>query len=183
MIREPARTFDQLPGDSFAHPTILIVDDDPQWRELARDLLNAKLSSMAVTVLDCDSVPHALEILTSRLVHAVVLDRHLGSDPENPYHDGATAIPQLLKAQPHLQILMATSHSGDRAHVVEAMRNGACGYVIKHEDMDLFIEEVHKAVRDGRVSFEPMLRKSEVPFLLGLICRDHLRPSNRLGFA
>ena len=153
MSHEPVRTFDQLPSDSFARPTVLIVDDDPQWRDLARDLLNVKLGNLAVTVLDCDSVPHALEILNSRLVHAVILDRHLGTDSDNPNHDGAASIPKLLGAQPHLQILMATSHSGDRAHVVEAMRNGACGYVIKHEDMELFIEEVRKAIRDGLREF------------------------------
>src|SRR5579885_3548206 len=97
-------SFEELPGDKATIPTVLIVDDEPITRSLFEFSLKSEIMAGHIKLLSCQTVPSAIEILSTTEVHAIVLDRHLGDDEKNPDHDGVASIPKLKTARPHAQI-------------------------------------------------------------------------------
>lgn len=99
---------------------ILVVEDDPNLREAVCDTL--ELSGEAV--LSAASGPEALKLLAERPVAIVV------SDVRMEPMDGITLLKEIRGRYPHLPVVLMTAFADvDRA--VEAMRAGACDFLLK----------------------------------------------------
>ena len=145
------RTYDQTPPDRDQGPTVLIVDDEELCRQTLRAECSQALQERTFRLLECGSIDEAIRILSEQEVHAILLDKKLGDDLGDPNQNGILSIPRLLSMQPHLQILMVTG-SDDDQDIVDAMRNGAFGYVLKGSKPGLLTEQIKNAVRYAMLS-------------------------------
>jgi two-component system, response regulator FlrC len=110
---------------------ILIVEDDADLREAVCDTL--ELSGQAV--LAVSSGPDALEMLRAQAVSLVVSDVRM--DPM----DGITLLKEIRREHPQLPVVLMTAFAEvDRA--VEAMRSGACDFLLKPFDPDALLAHV-----------------------------------------
>lgn len=110
---------------------ILIVEDDAALREAVRDTL--ELSGQSV--LAVGSGPEALSILAAHAVSLVVSDVRM--DPM----DGIALLKEVRREHPHLPVVLMTAYAEvDRA--VEAMRSGACDFLLKPFDPDALLAHV-----------------------------------------
>jgi CheY-like chemotaxis protein len=111
---------------------VLIVDDHPVFRGVARDLLEAR---GFVVAAEADGLVTALEALERCVPDAVLLDVCLGQESG---YDVARA---LTDARPGLAVLLVSAD--DRHLCRERVRDsGACGFVLKprlvHADLGAF---------------------------------------------
>jgi len=144
--------------------TILVVDDEIGVRMRHEDLCK---QIEAVKVLSCASIPEALEILSSTLVHVVLLDKRLGPEEDNdPRHNGIEAIPEMLSIHPNLQILVVTGSIGKLVDdVVAAMRYGALGFVLKggKKQDDVILLQIKNAIKVAKLKLEKARKISDPP--------------------
>jgi NtrC-family two-component system response regulator AlgB len=98
----------------------LVVDDDAGIRQSLRLCLEAD----DARVLGVGSAQAALEALDRARFDVVLLDRWLGKE------SGLEAIPQLLRRQPDIAIVVITAYATFES-AVEAMKRGACDYLPK----------------------------------------------------
>src|SRR3954464_12999294 len=100
---------------------VLIVDDQPAFRRAARDVLEAR--GYAV-VAEADGQAAALDAVARCTPDAVLLDVCLGSE------SGFDVAPALLRAAPHLAVLMVSAE--ERQGCAQRVRaSGARGFVAK----------------------------------------------------
>lgn len=156
-------TYDQHPADREYGPTVLIVDDDAH----ARDRLNLALSQVEsaseIHTIHAKDIESALDILSGTLVHVVLLDKNLGPEPVPAEQNGIESIPEMLRLQPQLQILMVTG-SNDVLDVVKAIKYGAFGYVTKEMADALLIRHIEKAIQFAEMKLDKVRReRNEVP--------------------
>lgn len=110
---------------------ILVVEDDPNLREAVVDTL--ELAGEAV--LSAASGPEALKVLAERPVAIVV------SDVRMEPMDGITLLKEIRGQYPHLPVVLMTAFADvDRA--VEAMRAGACDFLLKPFEPKALLEHV-----------------------------------------
>jgi CheY-like chemotaxis protein len=103
--------------------SVLVVDDDPVFRDLARDVLAAEGLEV---VAEAESVEAALLIAQALRPHAVLVDIEL------PDGDGL-ALAHRLSALPWRPRIVLTSTDPDAASPEEVRRSGAGAFVAKHE--------------------------------------------------
>ena len=99
----------------------MIVDDQPSFREAARDLLAARGYQV---VAEAGSAQDATAAVERHAPHAVLLDVRLGAD------DGLAVCSQLTSARPELAVLLASDGCLEDEHELIA-RTGARGFVLK----------------------------------------------------
>lgn len=147
----PERTYDQQP-DRDLGPTVLIVDDEEPIRVHLQNICQTLDETNSLHVITAATIPQAIDVLSSMPVHVVLLDKYFGSDGGTE-QNGIEAIPEMLKIRPQLQVLVVTA-SKSTQDVVEAMRLGAFGYVVKPTDDDterLLIAQIRKAVEMAKL--------------------------------
>lgn len=124
---------------------ILVVEDDTNLREAVCDTL--ELAGQAV--LAAPGGEEALQILESQAVSLVV------SDVRMMPMDGITLLKEIRLRLPHLPVVLMTAFADvDRA--VEAMRSGACDFLLKPFEPKALLEHVARyrlpeAEDDGKV--------------------------------
>lgn len=99
---------------------ILIVEDDPDLREALADTL----ALSRYRVLTAADGKHALEVLRQNAVGLVI------TDVQMPNMNGLALLHAIKASQPHLPVLLMTAY-GVITQAVEAMREGACNYLVK----------------------------------------------------
>jgi two-component system, response regulator RegA len=104
---------------------MLLVDDDEVFRERLAQALRQR-GQEVVTAADGDEAVRAAG--RGKLAAAVV-------DLRMPGMTGTELVPQLLRLQPKLRVVVLTGY-GSIASAVEAMRLGAHNYVSKPADAD-----------------------------------------------
>lgn len=110
---------------------ILIVEDDPDLREALADTL--KLSRYRVlTAVDGE---HALEVLTEQAVGLVITDIQM------PNMNGLALLHELKSRWPQVPVLLMTAY-GVISQAVEAMREGACNYMVKPFEVSDLLSQV-----------------------------------------
>ncbi len=107
---------------------LLLVDDDAVFVKVLGRALSARGFSV-VTALDAAAALHALGTQT---MDFAVVDLRIGRA------NGLSLIPELLKRQPHLRILLLTGYASI-ATAVEAIRRGAHDYLAKPVDADAVV--------------------------------------------
>ena len=125
---------------------VMVVDDHPMWRDsVARDLTEAGYDVVATA----GDAAQALRILPATSPDVVVLDLQL------PDLSGVDAIQQLTAAQPGIRVLVLSA-SGEQQDVLDAVKAGASGYLVKSAAREEFIEAVRRTA-DGDAVFTPGL--------------------------
>nr|WP_296776259.1 response regulator transcription factor [Rhodococcus sp. (in: high G+C Gram-positive bacteria)] len=126
--------------------TIMVVDDHPMWRDgVARDLESAGFDVVATA----DGVGAAGRRAAATQPDVVLMDMHL------PDGNGAQATAEVLAGSPNSRILVLSA-SAEREDVLDAVKAGASGYLVKSASA----EELYGAVRAtaaGQAVFTPGL--------------------------
>jgi two-component system cell cycle response regulator DivK len=120
-------------GDASRGCTVLVVEDNPVNRKLARNVLRSR----GYRVLEADTGEEGLEIARSELPHLILMDLEL------PGLDGIEAT-RRLKADPHTRAipivaLSAHAQATDEARAREA---GCAGYIAKPIRLSRFPQQI-----------------------------------------
>jgi DNA-binding NarL/FixJ family response regulator len=126
--------------------TVMVVDDHPIWREgVARDLTERGLTVVA-TAADADA---AVRIAAAARPRVVLMDLNLDGT------SGVRAIEGILQKLPETRILVLSA-SGEHADVLEAVKAGATGYLLKSAGADELLAAVQRTA-EGFPVFTPGL--------------------------
>lgn len=127
-------------------PTVMVVDDHPIWRDaVARDLAEDGFSVVATA----DGVAAARRRAGVVRPDVVVMDMRLSDG------DGAQATTEVLAVSPSSRILVLSA-SEERNDVLEAVKAGATGYLVKSASKQELGDAV-RATAEGRAVFTPGL--------------------------
>jgi CheY-like chemotaxis protein len=113
-------------------PSVLVVDDDPVFRDLARRVLAAE---GLVVVAEAENVATAIDIAQAVRPDAVLVDVGL------PDGDGVT-LAYRLSLLPWRPRVVLVSTDPDAASAEDLRRSGAGAFVAKHELPNAPLEEL-----------------------------------------
>ena len=126
--------------------SVMVVDDHPMWRDgVSRDLHAAGLRVVATA----DGVASSGRIAATVKPDVVLMDMQLTDG------DGAQATAAVLSVSPGSHILVLSA-SAEREDVLEAVKAGATGYLVKSASAAELIDAV-KATAKGQAVFTPGL--------------------------
>jgi len=132
-------------GGSSAPPDrirVMVVDDHPMWRAgVARDLTEAGYDVAAAVGEGAQAVRVAAAVRPD----VVVLDLQL------PDRSGVEVIRGLLAEAPQARVLVLSA-SGEQRDVLEAVKAGATGYLVKSAQHEEFLDAVRRTA-DGDAVF------------------------------
>ncbi|MFI9718697.1 response regulator [Streptomyces sp. NPDC052396] len=135
---------------------VMVVDDHPMWRDaVARDLAEAGLAVVATA----GDGPQAVRRARAARPDVLVLDLNLPGLP------GVAVCRQLVAERPELRVLVLSA-SGEHQDVLDAVKSGATGYLVKSAST----EELLAAVR-GTAAGDPVF----TPGLAGLVLGEYRR--------
>ncbi|WP_091609139.1 response regulator [Micromonospora mirobrigensis] len=124
----------------------MVVDDHPMWREgVARDLTEAGHEVVATS----GEGRQAIRVAPAARPDVVVLDLQL------PDISGVEVIRGLRAALPQVRVLMLSA-SGEQQSVLEAVKAGATGYLVKSAAPAEFLDAVRRTAT-GEPVFTPGL--------------------------
>ena len=125
---------------------VMVVDDHPMWREgVCRDLAAAGYEVVAAT----GEGRQAVRIAAAARPDVVVLDLQL------PDVSGVEVINGLRDELPGVRILMLSA-SGEQQDVLDAVKAGAAGYLLKSAGLAEFLDAVSRTAA-GDTVFTPGL--------------------------
>ncbi|MFI7137971.1 response regulator [Streptomyces massasporeus] len=141
---------------------VMVVDDHPMWRDaVARDLAESGFEVVA-TAGDGDQ---AVRRAKAAAPDVLVLDLNLPAKP------GVQVCKEVVAANPALRVLVLSA-SGEHADVLEAVKSGATGYLLKSASTG----ELQDAVRRTAVG-DPVF----TPGLAGLVLGEYRRLASEPG--
>ena len=136
----------QLSSSDDQQLRVMVVDDHPMWREsVSRDLTAAGYDVVATT----GEGRQAVRIAAAARPDVVVLDLQL------PDVSGVEVINGLLSAVPQVKVLMLSA-SGEQQSVLDAVKAGASGYLLKSAGLAEFLDAVGRTAA-GDTVFTPGL--------------------------
>ncbi|MGV0749530.1 response regulator [Mycolicibacter minnesotensis] len=128
------------------YPTVMVVDDHPIWRDaVARDLADSGFSVVATA----DGVGAARRRAAAVKPDVVLMDMRLADG------DGVAATTAVLGVSPASRVLVLSA-SDERDDVLQAVKAGAIGYLVKSASREELTDAVH-ATAAGRAVFTPGL--------------------------
>lgn len=135
---------------------VMVVDDHPMWRDaVARDLAESGFEVVA-TASDGDQ---AVRRARAADPDVLVLDLNL------PVKPGVQVCKELVGHNPALRVLVLSA-SGEHADVLEAVKSGATGYLLKSASTEELLDAVRRtAVGDAVFT----------PGLAGLVLGEYRR--------
>ncbi|MGP4053433.1 response regulator [Mycobacterium sp. 4D054] len=126
--------------------SVMVVDDHPIWRDaVARDLADEGFDVVATA----DGVASAKRRAAVVKPAVVLMDMRLGDG------DGAQATAEVLAVSPASRVLVLSA-SDERDDVLEAVKAGATGYLVKSASKQVLTDAV-RATASGRAVFTPGL--------------------------
>jgi DNA-binding NarL/FixJ family response regulator len=121
---------------------VVIVDDHPVWRDGIRtDLERAGMD----VVGEAEDGGKAIELVVQLMPDVVLMDLHL------PVVSGVDAIRRIAEQAPHVRILVLSA-TGEESDVLEAVKLGATGYLLKSSTDQEIVDAVRR-VRNGEPVF------------------------------
>ena len=138
---------------------VMVVDDHPMWRDgVARDLTEAGLEVVATASTGTEAITRA----KATRPQVVVLDLQI------PEPNGVAVTSALVEDDPAGRVLILSA-SGEQADVLEAVKAGATGYLVKSASRDELLDAVRR-VSEGDTVF--------TPGLAGLVLGEYRRLSD-----
>ncbi|MFD7317237.1 response regulator [Streptomyces sp. NPDC059883] len=135
---------------------VMVVDDHPMWRDaVARDLDAAGFEVVATA----EDGPQAVRRAKATTPRVLVLDLNLPGMP------GVQVCKELVGAHPGLRVLVLSA-SGEHADVLEAVKSGATGYLLKSARTEDLIDAVRRTAAGDPVF---------TPGLAGLVLGEYRR--------
>lgn len=131
---------------------VMVVDDHPVWRDGIRSDLER--SGIATVVAEASDGGEAIELARDSMPEVILMDLRL------PTVSGVDAIREIVNELPHVKVLVLSA-SGEEADVLEAVKVGATGYLLK----DATAEQIADAVRRVRGG-EPVFTASLAAIVL-----------------
>lgn len=142
--------------------TVMVVDDHPIWRDaVARDLADEGFDIVATA----DGVGSARRRAGVVKPDVVVMDMRLSDGT------GAVATAEVLTVSPSSRVLVLSA-SDERDDVLEAVKAGATGYLVKSASKGELADAV-RATGEGRAVF--------TPGLAGLVLGEYRRMARAPG--
>jgi len=124
----------------------MVVDDHPMWRDgVARDLAEAGYEVVATA----SDGAQALRVFSAARPDVVVLDLQL------PDMSGVEVTGVLRSLNPAVRVLVLSA-SGEQQDVLDAVKAGAAGYLLKSAARPEFLDAVRRTA-DGDAVFTPGL--------------------------
>ena len=125
---------------------VMVVDDHPMWRDaVERDLVAAGFQVVAVAA----NGDEALARFPAAKPNVVVLDLQI------PGPNGVEVTAEVLKQDPAARVLILSA-SGEQADVLDAVKAGATGYLVKSASSADLLDAVRR-VAAGDTVFTPGL--------------------------
>src|SRR4029078_246132 len=122
----------------------MIVDDHPMWRDaVERDLQDAGFDVVGVAANGSE----ALARFPACRPHVVVLDLQI------PPPHGVEVTAEVLRQDPSARVLILSA-SGEQEDVLEAVKAGATGYLVKSASRKELLDAVRRVAR-GDTVFTP----------------------------
>ena len=122
--------------------TVVVADDHPMWRDaVARDLTDAGFTVVATA----DDGPSAVNRTLATRPDVLVLDLNL------PGLRGDQVCAAIVRAQIPTKVLILSA-SGEQRDVLEAVKAGATGYLLKSSGREEFLDAV-RATAGGKAVF------------------------------
>ncbi len=144
--------------------TVMVVDDHPMWRDgVSRDLIAAGFEVVATA----DSVAAATARAAATRPAVVLMDMHL------PDGTGVEATSAVRAASPETNVLVLSA-SSERDDVLEAVKAGASGYLVKSASAAELIDAVMRTA-EGQAVF--------TAGLAGLVLGEYRRTANKASGA
>ncbi|MNC17923.1 Transcriptional regulatory protein DegU [compost metagenome] len=135
---------------------VVIVDDDSFIRESLMVLVGLDAE---IEVVGSAGDGHEALALLQVLPHAdVVL-----MDIRMPSCDGVEGTRRIKTSYPQISVLMLTTFDDDE-YIIEALRNGASGYLLKNIPPDRIIQGI-KTVHEGNMLIHPDIARKMAGFL------------------
>jgi DNA-binding NarL/FixJ family response regulator len=133
-------------ADDRAPIRVMVVDDHPMWREaVARDLADAGFAVVATAGEGREAVRRA----RAAAPQVVVLDLNLPGLP------GVEVCREVVVHDPSVRV-MVLSASGEHTDVLEAVKSGATGYLVKSASREELLDAVRRTAAGDPV-FTPGL--------------------------
>ena len=143
---------------------VLLVDDHPVVREGLRTMLNT--APDIEVVAEAGDGLEAIERTNEHCPHVVLMDLRM------PNMDGLEATRRIKSQLPSTSVIVLTIYDND-AYVVDAVRAGAGGYLLKDASKDLLIHTI-RAVNSGGTLIKTSLLR-EAMLSLSDAAGDHLK--------
>lgn len=125
---------------------LMVVDDHPMWRDaVERDLQDAGFEVVATAATGDEAIAR----FPAARPEVVVLDLQI------PGPNGVEVTAKVLAADPAARVLILSA-SGEQEDVLEAVKAGATGYLVKSASRAELIDAVRR-VADGDTVFTPGL--------------------------
>lgn len=120
---------------------VMVVDDHPMWRDaVERDLLAAGLDVVGVAANGTE----ALARFPAARPHVVVLDLQI------PAPNGVEVTREIVRQDPAARVLILSA-SGEQGDVLDAVKAGATGYLVKSASREELIDAVRRVARGDTV--------------------------------
>jgi DNA-binding NarL/FixJ family response regulator len=122
---------------------VAIVEDNKTLRQYLAQVIDGTPEYKCVCA--CSSSEEALEVIPAHKPDVVLMDIHL------PGESGITCTARLRAVLPKVQVIMLTVYK-DINVIFQALKAGACGYVLKRADE----KEILEAIAEVRAGGAPM---------------------------
>jgi DNA-binding NtrC family response regulator len=128
------------------HPNILLVEDTPTMQMLYVSIL----ATRGFTAVCADTIAQAQEELAGQYFPVILLDLSL------PDGDGLDLLDEVLCDNPQAKVIVITAN-GSMSKAIEAMRRGACDFLVKPFNAEKLLNAVDLAFSDLRNASDPAL--------------------------
>lgn len=146
---------------------VMVVDDHPVWRDGIR--ADLERGGNATVVAEAADGGEAITKARETMPDVVLMDLQL------PTVKGAEATRRIVEDSPHAKVLILSA-SGEETDVMEAVKAGACGYLLKSTKTADVVDAVRR-VSQGESVFSPSLAGMVLQEFRRMASRDPAEPS------
>lgn len=119
---------------------VMLVEDQAIVRQGLKVILEQ--DEHIKVVQEAENGREAIKNLEKHLIDFVMMDVRM------PVMNGIEATKKIIQRWPHIKILMLTTFNDDE-YAMQALREGASGFMLKTADGDKLIEAIHSTMKGG----------------------------------